>query len=290
MIYQPIRSLDEFRAKIQFGLTPESLHLDFKQTCNESKADDLAIDMASFANTQGGVLLFGVSEAKNANQIRVAKDVVPGLDAEKLRQFLNNAVIDRIRPVVRFESCLVSFEGGVVMAVNVEPSIEMVGVCLNRDRQAFSFPYRTEHGNRYMDFAQVEERMSESNTRRSYLKILNLLGSAGVPKQVVIYPSVRGCANSQDVWWVEVLQGSDQVFVVRKNSNEAHMPYSLIEEVWRMDNMETGCIAMRLKHRLFSASGNPIDFDDSPASDRDREVRAAQELMHKERVRLLHGR
>lgn len=278
MIYQSIRTLEEFRANVQFGQALETIHLDFKQTFSVSKADDtafdLAVDLAAFANTQGGVLLFGISEAKNSNQIRVAKGVVPGLDAEKLKQFLNNAVVDRIQPAVRFESFLISLPDGAVMAVNVEPSIEVVGVCLNRDRQAFSFPYRTEHGNRYMDFAQVEERMSESNSRRTYLKLQKLLKVDGSPKEVVIFPGVEGDVH-ENHWWVELLRNNDQSFILRRNSNEVHMPFSLIEEAWRMDNMETGKIAIRLRYRLSTRGNGAIDFFDSVFSEENRKTSQA---------------
>jgi hypothetical protein len=265
MIYRPIRTLQDFQTHIRFGVTPESLHLDFKKTFTPGKSEDVAIDLAAFANTQGGVLLFGVSESASRNRIRVASGVAPNLDVEALKQFLNNAALDKIRPTVRFESTMIQLDDGPVLAVNVEPSIELVGVCLHRDRLAFSFPYRTEHGNRYMDLAQVEERMSASNSRRSYLKLLSLLGKPGIHKQAILYPHPSGSAPS-DTWYVELLSDSDQVFVLRKNSREAHMPLSLIEEAWRMDNMETGRIAIRLSHRLFSPDGHPIDFDDSQSA------------------------
>ena len=41
---------------IHLGETSESIHWDYKQSFNPKKAEDIAIDLAAFANTFGGTL------------------------------------------------------------------------------------------------------------------------------------------------------------------------------------------------------------------------------------------
>lgn len=79
MIYQPIQSSGDFRNRIFFGSSKESVHLDFKAQLNNEDPPKIAIDIAAFANTLGGTLLIGVSE-KTENGVTTAGGFASGLE------------------------------------------------------------------------------------------------------------------------------------------------------------------------------------------------------------------
>ena len=142
----------------------------------------------------------------------------------------------------------------VVVAINVEPSVNFVSVCLDKDRQSFCIPYRTEYGNRYMSFEEVEKRMMDNKTRAMYLKLKKFLPSGG---KVIIYPSpIR---NNQCEWYVEWLNGmDDEVRLSQNGLRSIVVPLSFIDEVWKG---QMG-VCIKMNTRLF-CSPNFIDFEDS---------------------------
>ena len=74
----------------------ESIHLDYKSSAaiDMSKFDELARDVSSFANSDGGILIYGVQEK---GHLPVGKDV--GVDHAKYnRERLENIISSRISP------------------------------------------------------------------------------------------------------------------------------------------------------------------------------------------------
>jgi len=73
MIYRRITSREEFERTVELGKTPESKYLEFKGgygwrgANKDAQAIELCRDAAQLANTDGGVLLIGVTEAEAAN-------------------------------------------------------------------------------------------------------------------------------------------------------------------------------------------------------------------------------
>jgi hypothetical protein len=162
--------------------------------------------------------------------------------------------MDLIKPTVKFETVLIKTDEGVVAAINVEPSVNLVGVCTNKDRQSFCFPYRTEFGNRYMLFSEDEKRMGENQNRMMFLKLKKY---APNECKVRLYPCPKG--NSQSEWWLKWDENSDNEFILSKNQNmEIRLPFSVIQDVWR-GNRE---VSIRLTQRL-NTGKDWIDFCDS---------------------------
>lgn len=260
MIYQQIITLKDFDNRIQFGKTKESIHLDFKAMLNSDALEDVAIDIAAFANTYGGVLLIGVSE-KTESGVTFAKGIVPNIEFEPIRQKLNGSVRNLIRPIVHFETVMIETSIGVVVAVNVEPSVNLVGVNLKGEQNCFCFPYRTEFGNRYFEFGEVERRMSETQNRANYLKMVKNAPVAGCTYEVDLYPIPKGGENV--TWYVSVSEKSDHEFILQRNhGRQVQLPYSFIEEIWRPSTMTAEKkFAIRLKERLVTTE-DLIDFRD----------------------------
>jgi hypothetical protein len=259
MIYNPIKTLQDFNGKIQFNKTTESIYWDFKSQLDYNLPENTAIDMAAFANSEGGTLLVGIAESLNEQGLKVARGINPNINLEKTKGYLSDPVLKKIKPRIQFDPVAITFENGnSIVAVNIEPSINLLGVCLNSDRNSFCFPYRKNHENKFYEFHELEERVQNNHNRAKYLKVLSLIPNAEVPIPVEIYPFPRG-ADENDNIQIKVLKESENVFEVIINSWVIHLPYSMIDEIWNRANV--GCkLVLKLNEKLYKHD-NGIDFD-----------------------------
>lgn len=254
MLYQPFKTAQDFESLVHLGETSESIHWDYKQSFNPKKAEDLAIDLAAFANTFGGTLLIGVAE-KTDGAKKVASGFVPGINVEEIRKTVHTHISEIISPKIDVQIVPIEVSGNLVVAINVEPSINLVGVRLDKDRRSFSFPYRTEYGNQYMSFEEVEKRMIDNKTRAMYLKLKKYFPTDG---KVNVYPAP--IANNKMEWRFEWIHNSENEIRLDQNGYRSiDIPISFIEEVWN----GRGGICLKLNERLYCGSPNFIDFEDS---------------------------
>lgn len=254
MLYTPFKTMQDFESLIHLGETSESIHWDYKQSFNPKKVEDIAIDLAAFANTFGGTLLIGVAE-KTDGAKKVASGFVPGINVEEIRKTVHTHISEIISPKIDVQVVPIDVSGNLVVAINVEPSINLVGVCLDRDRRQYSFPYRTEFGNRFMTLEEVEERMADNKTRAMYLKLKKYIPSGG---KVNVYPAP--IANNKIEWRFEWIHNSENEIRLDQNGYRSiDIPISFIEEVWN----GRGGICLKLSERLYCGSPNFIDFEDS---------------------------
>lgn len=254
MLYKPFKSAQDFESLIHLGETPESIHWDYKQSFSPKKSEDFAIDLAAFANTFGGTLLIGVAE-KSDGVKKVASGFVPGINVEEIRKTVHTHISEIISPKIDVQVVPIEVSGNLVVAINVEPSINLVGVCLDRDRRQYSFPYRTEFGNRFMTLEEVEERMADNKTRAMYLKLKKYIPSGG---KVNVYPAP--IANNKIEWRFEWIHNSENEIRLDQNGYRSiDIPISFIEEVWN----GRGGICLKLSERLYCGSPNFLDFEDS---------------------------
>src|SRR5665647_731735 len=79
---------------------PESRTLDYKRDLNIEKGDDrkdFLYDISSFANTDGGTIIFGVSECKDSSgQNTGIPDVIFGLNLEN-----SDKLIQKIEDLIK---------------------------------------------------------------------------------------------------------------------------------------------------------------------------------------------
>lgn len=254
MLYTPFKTAQDFESLIHLGETSESIHWDYKQSFSPKKSEDFAVDLAAFANTFGGTLLIGVAEKSNGAK-KVASGFVPGINVEEIRKIVHTHVSEIISPKIDVQVVPIDVSGSLVVAINVEPSINLVGVCLDRDRRSFSFPYRTEFGNQFMTFEEVEKRMADNKTRAMYLKLKKYIPSGG---KVNVYPAP--IANNKIEWRFEWIHNSENEIRLDQNGYRSiDIPISFIEEVWN----GRGGICLKLSERLYCGSPNFLDFEDS---------------------------
>lgn len=253
MLYKPFKTPQDFESRIRLGETPENIYWDYKQMFNLKEPENIAIDLAAFANTYGGTLLIGIAE-KKINGLKVASSIVPNVDAEEIKKIVNTRIHEIILP--KIQTTVVQFEiaGNTVVAINVEPSVNLVSARTSNDRGNFCFPYRTEFGNQFMTFEEVENRMVDNKTRAMYLKLKKNLPSGG---RVTLYPfPIRNCRTQ---WSFEWMDGFDDEIKLEANGfRSIIVPISFIDEVWK--GHEGVCIKMNT--RLY-CSPNFIDFENS---------------------------
>ena len=253
MLYQPFKIAQDFESLIHLGETSESIHWDYKQSFNPKKAEDIAIDLAAFANTFGGTLLIGVAE-KNDGAKKVASGFVPGINVEEIRKTVHTHISEIISPKIDVQVVPIEVSGNLVVAINVEPSINLVGVRLDKDRRSFSFPYRTEYGNQYMIFEEIEKRMVDNKTRAMYLKLKKYIPERS---KISIYPTPLG--NAQTEWAYEWIDESENEFkLICNDVMSIRLPISAVDEIWK-GNV---CLCLKLKFQLRKGF-NFIDIKDS---------------------------
>ncbi|MBR6123271.1 ATP-binding protein [Candidatus Saccharibacteria bacterium] len=254
MLYKPFKNAQDFESLIHLGETPEGIHWDYKQMFNSKEPADIAIDLAAFANTYGGTLLVGVAE-KKINGLKVASGFAPNVDAEEIRKSIFTHILDLVSPKIDAQVVPIDVSGNMVVAINVEPSVNLISVRSKKDPHAYDFPYRTEYGNQFMIFEEVEKRMVDNKTRAMYLKLKKYLPSGG---KVNIYPAP--IANNKIEWRFEWIHNSENEIRLDQNGYRSiDIPISFIEEVWN----GRGGICLKLNERLYCGSPNFIDFEDS---------------------------
>ena len=254
MLYRPIKNQDDFKSLIHIGETPESVHWDYKQQFNDEKKSDIAIDLAAFANTLGGTLLIGVSE-KNIDGRKVANNLFNIADFERIKKSVYTSILDLISPHIDVQVVPIKMDNVLIVAINVEPSVNLVSVSQEKNGPYYCFPYRTDFGNRFMAFDEVERRMVDNKTRAMYLKLKKYFPT---DRKVNVYPAP--VANNKVEWRFEWIHNSENEIRLDQNGYRSiDIPISFIEEVWN----GRGGICLKLRERLYCGSPNFIDFEDS---------------------------
>lgn len=174
-----IRSLDDFNRHVIFGSTPESVGLEFKQAYNAS-SQEIRKDVLAMANTWGGTILVGVSEASNTQGEKVASGLLPQQNIEELKKRINDALASKVFPAVRVETYSINVPQGdgtastSILAVCVFPLADGLAAYQGEpDIGALRFPYRDNFGVKFFTPAEVTKRM-DSRSRRMIIRAREL--------------------------------------------------------------------------------------------------------------------
>lgn len=253
MLYRPINSREDFESLIQIGKTSESIHWDYKQQFNDEKKSEIAVDLAAFANTLGGTLLIGVSE-KNIDGRKVANTLFNIDDFERIKKSVYTSILDLISPHIDVQVVPIKMDNVLIVAINVEPSVNLVSVSQEKNRHYYCFPYRTDFGNRFMAFDEVEKRMMDNKSRAIYLKLKKHIPSKG---KVTIYPFPIG--NYRAEWFAEWNSGfENEITLWRNDCRCIIVPLTYIDEVWKGN---VG-VCIKMNTRLY-CTPDFIDFENS---------------------------
>ncbi len=83
----------------------ENINLDYKKEIDLSPKGrkELCKDVSAFANSRGGVIIYGIEEKKNELGIPVPVDPIAGIDADIDREQVENILLNSIQPRLHFE-------------------------------------------------------------------------------------------------------------------------------------------------------------------------------------------
>lgn len=275
MPYRPIRSPEDLARAVAFGETTENRWLEFKALYEDGpEADDeLARDIAQFANTEGGVLLIGIAEDRRSDGRHVAREGPGVADVNRLKARLEQSIRNHLVPstftreVVEIESA-----GKVIVAVNVPPSIALVALSHPEEKRGIEYLYRTDLGKSRMNPSEVERHMM-NGSRASRLAVQRLHEELGarftqpldlVPPIVIESTAGVGQHREHDTnrrlnpiisdvseHHVQITLGSSRVCV--------NLPYSLIRDAWiAADQRPALALAVRIVANQADAYLEPV--------------------------------
>jgi hypothetical protein len=89
----------------------ESIHLDYKREITPSPKGkkELAKDVSAFANSRGGVIIYGIEEEENEDRIPVPVRIT-GIDCGVDRESVENVILNSIKPRVHVDIRRIQFE------------------------------------------------------------------------------------------------------------------------------------------------------------------------------------
>ena len=184
------------------GTDHEHLTVDFKSNLPNRASFELAKDVAAFANAAGGTLLHRAHEDGNR---RVVGRYEP-MTAQEAGLTINaydQSIRDRCFPPPSWTSSRINRDGGVVVAINVQPFPgQVVGVKINGDSAdghggaAYVFPVRVGTQTRFLQPGELAmymvpevrmtivalESISEKERQRVCLIRVGALGTRDMPK------------------------------------------------------------------------------------------------------------
>lgn len=174
-----IRSAPEFQSAVQLGITPESPVLEFKETVNDwnppagdpqrqerrkEAQRETCRDISQFANTLGGCLVIGVTERLDPiSGIKVADSIAPVKDVEKLRQWVEQAIVNYLVPsTFTHDIVAIQLSEGSILAVNVPASRHLVSLW-DHDNHTIEYVRRTSHGKDWMNPDEAERHLMDGS-------------------------------------------------------------------------------------------------------------------------------
>jgi len=158
----------------------EGLHLDFKRELPDD-GREIALDIAAFANMEGGVLAYGVDEDEGPDGRNIATSIVGIGDVDDAAARVEQAMSQwlhgldfRPRP-----EKLMPLPANHVLVVNVPASPRLVGArAVSEKRGGIVYPYRTTHGKDYLRPEDVERRIMGTSARAMRIRLADLLAEA----------------------------------------------------------------------------------------------------------------
>lgn len=173
---------------------PESTELEFKrELALTSKGDRLeaAKDVSAMANSQGGRILYGVSEVKLSDGTRVAGPLV-GFDDGTLPEKLANILVTTVRPRPHFVFQQVRLASGKrLLVVDVRPLPTQIHMVEGYEDRRY-----------YRRSALGVVPMSEQEVRDAYSRVLQLQESAAERERAALEPEEKRRARAEESVYV----------------------------------------------------------------------------------------
>ncbi len=273
-----VDSADDFARVVRPGVTPESAVLEFKKdlhTFTSPAADqrrkgqvEFCRDISSFANTHGGCILIGVDEQRVQGGNRDVAGAVHSLgDPASRIQWMNEAITNFLVPKTFERSMIpVTFDGNVVIAVNIQPSLHLVSVW-REDDSIIQCYRRTDHGKVAMNPDDVERHLMDGS-RAARLEFARVRGQIRAERDIELVPGVYEWDRHKGVFQPNF----PRVFVYRVGEHQFELvfpddgnrcvavPYAVLRAAWLTADQRMGIM---LSVRLVR---NSSDFRLEPVS------------------------
>ena len=116
--------------------------------------------LSAFANGSGGIIVFGLAEAQGFIPAK-------GFRAASIREALAGTCADRLQPPLRPAIEMIDFEGGKVVAAEIEPLIPANKPCFVKDRGMYQGSYiRAGDGDRRLSQYEIDRLVEEHRQPR----------------------------------------------------------------------------------------------------------------------------
>lgn len=265
-----ITNREEFERLVELGTTSESKHLEFKaaygwRAAGNVQTIELCRDVAQFANTEGGVLLVGISEIEQGGGRKVGGSINPVDDVDGLKNRIEQAIRNYLTPST-FTRELIAIESatGPILAVNVRPCLHLVALWHKQLKAGIEYVYRTDHGKQWMNPDEVERHLM-NGSRAARLAVQEVMANADCKQPVELVPPIstivyRGdgtvpvslsIAEGLRPILTECGERELQLTVYSNERNQGlRIPYGLVREAWvTVDHRPGICLGVRLLKR-----------------------------------------
>lgn len=269
MAYRRMTNRSEFEQVVSMGVTAESKHLEFKGGYGwqgpkkEEQAVELCRDVAQFANTDGGVLLLGVSETVGTDGQKVAGAIKPLADVDGMKNWVEQAIRNYLTPsTFSREMLALPTAAGMILAVNVEPSLHLVALWHKQLKVGIEYLYRTDHGKQWMNPDEVERHLMNAS-RATRLAVQQVKQEALSQGPVELVPAINTLNYDGSGALLTIAQGLRPVLgnigersvgltVYSDESNQCvEVPYGVIRDAWVTTDGRPGLyLSVRLLQRL----------------------------------------
>lgn len=227
MAYKPILSSDDLVSRLIPGVTREDHWLDFKgldvatgrpYPDNVKGKDDCRLDVAAFANEEGGTLVIGAEEV---GHVLARFTAVP--DPQERVRWIDEILKEKLEPRPAMDPYVLrTRDGEDVIAVNIPPSLRLIGL---RDDDWYRFPVRTVDSKRYLTLAEVEARMQDRDR-------VHRLRLAEIKSEETVTLDTKIDANLSHNNW-RVVRVQEDAVILKKDTIEVLVPLAYVEAVYR---------------------------------------------------------
>lgn len=215
------------------GPLAEGLRLDMKLLIRPEGVQDLACDVAAFANTQGGVLLVGAHEHPKDSGILSGYRPMSQVDANEIGAILRKA-LDLCSPRPIAEARPIPRDNGYVVAINCDaysaPPIGVAQEGQSGGEKWWAFPTRRGRDNRNLRPEELATVM-EPRLRRVALLLARIPVLGANQFSIASFHSTHGEIESFKI--VSIDHEASAVVLRSMRDNEVVVPLDGIRMIWR---------------------------------------------------------
>ena len=128
---------DDIKALIR-DCIEENARLEYKRKIDLSRngRKEACRDISAFANSQGGIIIYGIEEETQKELGSIPKDIKPLTDAS-IKETIENVLLNGISPPINFWIHTIEVSGGFCLAIQIPQSLSTHMVTLGHDNRYY---------------------------------------------------------------------------------------------------------------------------------------------------------